>query len=147
MTSTPRSRHAIDATVYYTAMIRETGHEPGEIVIDKAVRAPSATERKLLDMAPDAEVLEVERVRLAGRRRVIYSRDRIPQRLISALDDNQLNGSLYVALDWAGHAVARASAQLIPTVADPTLAQLLEISPVCHCCTSTRSTTTREAKR
>ena len=80
MTKAPRSRHALDTTVSYTAMIREAGHEPGDTVISKVVRDPTDHERELLDLAAGEHVLELERVRLADQRPVIYSRDRIPAR-------------------------------------------------------------------
>src|ERR1700710_3098071 len=38
VTDRPRSRHALETTVSYTAMIREAGQEPGEIVVSKGVR-------------------------------------------------------------------------------------------------------------
>jgi DNA-binding GntR family transcriptional regulator len=41
-------------------------------------------------------VIEVERVRLAGRRPVIYSRDRIPVALLGDYNDKALDSSLYV---------------------------------------------------
>ena len=33
VTSAPRTRHPLETTVSYTAMIREAGHEPGETVL------------------------------------------------------------------------------------------------------------------
>lgn len=53
-------------------------------------------------------------MRVADRRSVIYSRDRIPERLLSRRGDHALDNSLYLMLDRAGHAVARATAQLSP---------------------------------
>lgn len=135
VTSGRRSRHALEATVSYSAMIRETGQEPSEIVITKKVRTPTDSERERLDLSEEAEVLEVERVRLADRRRVIYSKDRIPQHLITAVDDESLDSSLYVVLEQAGHGVVRATAQLIPTVANAVIARLLEVKrglPLLH---------------
>ena len=135
VTKAPRSRHALDSTVSYTAMIREAGHEPGVSVISKAARAPTEPERQLLDLAVGETVLELERVRLADRRPVIYSRDRIPSALLEGLADEALDSSLYAALDTAGHAVRRASAELIPTLADAKLARLLEVkrgAPLLH---------------
>jgi GntR family transcriptional regulator len=135
VTSAPLSRHALETTVSYTAMIREAGHEPGETVIAKGVRIPTELERKLLDLAEGASVLEVERVRLADRRPVIYSRDRIPEALLAGVAPDALDSSLYVILEWAGHPVARASAQLIPTLATAKLARLLEVkrgTPLLH---------------
>jgi GntR family transcriptional regulator len=122
-----RANHALDATVSYTAMIRETGQEPGEIVLAKTERAATATECERLGLESSGSVMEVERVRLAGARRVIYSRDRIPSALLEGVADDELDASLYGVLDRAGHAVARATARLTPTVADAALARHLEV--------------------
>ncbi len=135
VTNGPRSRHALETTVSYTAMIREAGQEPGETVITKGVRMPTELERQLLGLAEGEQVMEVERVRLADRRPVIYSRDRIPEPLLGDVAAEALDSSLYVILEWAGHPVARASAQLIPTVADAKLSRLLEVkrrTPLLH---------------
>jgi GntR family transcriptional regulator len=135
VTHAPRSRHALDTTVSYTAMIREAGHEPSETLIEKVVRLPSEPERVLLDLAEGELVIELERVRFADRRPVIYSRDRIPAALIGDVDDSALGSSLYVILAAAGHAVSRASAELIPTLANTKLSRLLELkrgTPLLH---------------
>jgi len=118
VTTAPRVKHALDATVSYTAMIRETGQDPGEIMLSSTRREATAHERVRLGLERPADVTEVERVRLAGTRRVIYSRDRIPCALLDRVSDDELSASLYVVLDWAGHAVERATARLTPTVAD-----------------------------
>src|SRR5215813_9297723 len=82
VTKAPRSRHALDTTVSYTAMIREAGHKPGETVIRKGVRAATELEHTLLGLADAESVMELERVRLADHRPVIYSRDRIRASLL-----------------------------------------------------------------
>jgi GntR family transcriptional regulator len=135
VTSSPRTRHPLEKTVSYTAMIREAGHKPGEKVLSKEVRSPTDLERELLELTSDDSVLELERVRLAGRRPVIYSRDRIPRVLLGDYSDRQLNSSLYDILASAGHPVARATSRLIPTVADTKLAKVLAIkrgTPLLH---------------
>jgi GntR family transcriptional regulator len=135
VTASPRTRHPLETTVSYTAMIRDAGHTPGETVVSKAVRPPTDRERKQLELGSTEPVVEVERVRLAGRRPVIYSRDRIPQSLLGKLSEDALDSSLYMILESAGHPVARASAQLIPTIADAKLAKLLEVkrgTPLLH---------------
>jgi GntR family transcriptional regulator len=66
---------------------------------------------------------------------VIYSRDRIPASLLRGVADEALDSSLYAILDAAGHAVSRARAELIPTLADEKLSELLEIergTPLLH---------------
>ena len=135
VTSAPRSRHALDATVSYTAMIRDAGHEPGETVIRKGVRAATELEHTLLGLDDGESVMELERVRLADRRPVIYSRDRIRASLLKGVADEALDSSLYEILNEAGHAVVRARAELIPTLADAKLSRLLEVTrgaPLLH---------------
>jgi GntR family transcriptional regulator len=135
VTKAPRSRHALDTTVSYTAMIRDAGHAPGETVISKAVRAPTEHECEVLGLTGDDRVHEVERVRLADDRPVIYSRDRIPAALLNGIAEHALDSSLYVILETAGHPVFRASAELLPTLADDRLSELLEVecgTPLLH---------------
>jgi GntR family transcriptional regulator len=135
VTSLPRTRHPLETTVSYTAMIREAGHKPGETVLGKAVRVPTEAERTMLGLPDGESVVEVERVRRAGRRPVIYSSDRIPVSLLGDISTAALSSSLYVILESAGHPVARASAQLIPTVANAELARLLAVkrgTPLLH---------------
>ena len=135
VTHAPRARHPLETTVSYTAMIREAGQKPGETVLSKGSRVPTELERKLLDLKEGEALVEVERVRLASRRPVIYSRDRIPESLLGDFTADALESSLYVILEWAGHPVARASAQLIPTLADAKLAKLLAVkrgTPLLH---------------
>lgn len=135
VTHAPRARHPLEMTVSYTAMIREAGQKPGETVLSRGSRVPTELERKLLDLEEGEALVEVERVRLASRRPVIYSRDRIPESLLGDFNPDALESSLYVILEWAGHPVARASAQLIPTLADAKLAKLLAVkrgTPLLH---------------
>ena len=135
VTKAPRSRHALDTTVSYTAMIRDAGHTPGETVLAKAVRAPTEHECEMLGLTGDDRVHEVERVRLADDRPVIYSRDRIPAALLGGIAEDALDSSLYVILEAAGHPVFRASAELLPTLADERLSELLEVecgTPLLH---------------
>jgi GntR family transcriptional regulator len=129
------SRHALDSNVSYTAMIRDAGHEPGETVIRKGVRAATELEHTLLGLDDGESVMELERVRLADRRPVIYSRDRIRASLLEGVADEALDSSLYEILNEAGHAVVRARAELIPTLADAKLSRLLEVTrgaPLLH---------------
>jgi GntR family transcriptional regulator len=135
VTSTPRTRHPLETTVSYTAMIRASGHKPAEQVVSQAVRTPGDDERAVLGLADAESVIDVERVRFAGRRPVIYSRDCIPVTLLGDYSDEALDSSLYVILARAGHPVASATAQLIPTLANAKLARLLTVkrgTPLLH---------------
>ena len=77
VTKAPRSRHALDTTVSYTEMIREAGHEPSVTLLGKTLRDPDAYEIDSFGLDAGEQVIELERVRFADRRPVIYSRDRI----------------------------------------------------------------------
>jgi len=104
-------------------------------VLNKGVRPPSESERELLDLPEGEAVVEIERVRLADRRPVIYSLDRIPLALVNDVESDALANSLYLMLGSIGHPVARASARLLPVLADERLARLLEIdrgAPLLH---------------
>ena len=99
------------------------------------MRAPGETERDLLGL-PDSEgVIDVERVRFADRRPVIYSRDQIPAGLLGDHSEDALDSSLYAILARAGHPVTSATARLIPTTANAKLSKLLEVkrgTPLLH---------------
>ena len=132
VTKAPRSRHALDSTVSYTAMIREAGHEPGISVLAKVTRKATAQERELLEADT---VVELERVRLADRRPVIYSRDRIGAALLDGIPDEKFAGSIYTLLSDVGRDVRRATAELLPVLADTHLAKALDIkrgAPLLH---------------
>jgi GntR family transcriptional regulator len=132
VTKAPRSRHALDTTVSYTEMIREAGHEPSVSVISKVVREATPEERETLGTDT---VVELERVRLADRRPVIYSRDRIAAGVADQYPEEAFDRSLYALLAEAGREVRRATAELLPVVADAKLARLLEVkrgAPLLH---------------
>lgn len=129
VTYPPRTRHPLETTVSYTGMIRASGYEPAETIVSKGVRLPSEDERQLLNLNDGESVIEIERVRLADRRPVIYSRDRIPVGLVGPDTEEALDRSLYALLAAAGHPVTSASAQLIPTIANAKLSRLLMVKP------------------
>jgi GntR family transcriptional regulator len=125
----------LETTVSYTAMIRASGHEPAETVVSKTVRSPAEEERDALGLADSQPLIYIERVRFADRRPVIYSRDRIPVALLGDYSEDALDASLYAILARAGHPVASATAQLIPTTANARLAKALAVkrgTPLLH---------------
>ncbi|HEX6022728.1 MAG TPA: GntR family transcriptional regulator [Solirubrobacter sp.] len=135
VTKAPRSRHALDTTVSYTEMIREAGHEPSVTLLGKTLRDPDAYEIDSFGLDAGEQVIELERVRFADRRPVIYSRDRIAAAVVRDVPEDAFHGSLYAALHSAGREVVRATAELHPTLADARLAELLEVkrgAPLLH---------------
>jgi GntR family transcriptional regulator len=135
VTSSPRTRHPLEMTVSYTAMIRASGCTPTETILSKLLRPPAAAERDLLGLPDSEPLIAVERVRFADQRPVIYSRDQIPLALLGAYSDDTLDSSLYATLARAGHPVASATARLAPTTATAKLAKLLVVrrgTPLLH---------------
>lgn len=132
---TPVSRHALDTTVSYTAMIRQAGFEPTEQMLSKVLREATEEEVERLGIGSTASVVAVERVRLADGRPVIASLDRIPVALLPGDALDHLDASLYVMLEWAGAQVRFATARLVPVLATTRLAKLLDVSrnsPLLH---------------
>jgi len=134
VTTTP-SRHALDTNVSYTAMIRDAGLEPGEVVLQVQTRPATADETATLGLGPGLSVIAVERVRSGNGRPLIYSRDRIPAGLLGQARPELLSDSLYAMLEAVGHPVVGATAHLLPVLADTRLAEHLQVrrgSPLLH---------------
>jgi GntR family transcriptional regulator len=67
-------------------------------------------------------------VRLADGRPVVLSHDCIPVALLGRQDPLALEGSLYAALERAGHRVAGAVARLLPVLASAQAALHLQVA-------------------
>jgi GntR family transcriptional regulator len=127
-------RHALNASVSYTSMIREAGMAPGLVVLDQSEHEATPEEAELLRVPEGETLLTVERIRTADGRPVVYSVDRLPRSLAPG-GDAKLDASLYGVLQRAGHEVQSASARLVPVTAQQRLALLLEVergTPLLH---------------
>jgi GntR family transcriptional regulator len=120
-------RHALDMSVSYTRMISDAGLEPGLVILDRDEHPASIEEARTLQVPVGEPLLEVERIRTADGRPVVYSLDRLPQRYVPAGDP--LDASIYAVLERTGHRVQSASARLVPVVADERQARLLRVEP------------------
>src|SRR5215212_2707330 len=107
-----RTPHGLDATLSYLAMIESAGANAGLRVLEAAYER-SAKIDGIFQLNREEKVLAVERVRTADDQPVIYSRDRIPARLLTDnLDLECLNPSLFALLRSSGHAADHATATL-----------------------------------
>jgi GntR family transcriptional regulator len=107
-----RMPHGLDSTLSYLAMIESAGAHAGMRVLDAAFEPCSKIDAPL-QLGRGDTVLAVERVRTADEHPVIYSRDRIPARLLrDGLDLNSLDPSLFALLRSCGHAADHATATL-----------------------------------
>jgi GntR family transcriptional regulator len=127
-------RHALDASVSYTSMIREAGMKPGLVIFDQSEHEATPEEAELLGVPEGEPLITVERIRTADGRPVVYSVDRLPRSFLPS-DDTKLEASLYDVLKRGGHPVQSASARLTPVTAQERLALLLEVeggTPLLH---------------
>ena len=107
-----RMPHGLDSTLSYLAMIESAGVQAGMRVLDAVLDQYSKIDSPLQLNEGDM-VLAVERVRTADDKPVIYSRDRIPARLLrDDLDLQNLHPSLFGLLRSSGHAADHATATL-----------------------------------
>ncbi|MFC4944438.1 GntR family transcriptional regulator [Pseudonocardia sp. GCM10023141] len=127
VTSMPTRRHALNATMSYLEMIRQAGMEPGLRLLSTRSRPATTEESDDLELAPGAAVREIERLRTADERPVVYSLDRVAETVLADVPERLLSSSLYALLASVGSPVRTASAVLTPVVADDRLAELLAV--------------------
>jgi GntR family transcriptional regulator len=107
-----RMPHGLDSTLSYLAMIESAGAHAGMRVLDAVFEQCEKTDSPM-HLSRGDMVLAVERVRTADGQPVIYSRDRIPARLLRTdLDLQNLDPSLFALLRSSGHAADHATATL-----------------------------------
>ncbi|MFV0428823.1 MAG: GntR family transcriptional regulator [Arachnia sp.] len=122
-------RHSLDLELSYTEMIRNAGFTPRAKVLAISVREADDREREALALARGAEVLEVERIRLADDTPVVYSLDRVPYSLIPSGELTGPFGSLFTYLGSLGFHARTARTQLLPVLAEGAVAKHLQVDP------------------
>ncbi len=127
VTLLPSRRHALDATLSYTQMIRQAGMTPGVRLLVATVRPAAGEEATDLGVAEGTPLRVLERLRTADDRPVVYSIDLIAAQRLDGLEDADLEAGLYDVLESVGSRVRTASAVLLPVVADARLARLLDV--------------------
>lgn len=132
----PSARHSLDRNLSYTRLIEEAGMRFARRVLNVTREPASADEAERMGIRPGDEVARVERVRLADDRPVIYSLDAIPAAILPGhISDEDLSGSLYELLRHSDHEVVKGDASLVPVLATPSHAEVLEVavgSPLLH---------------
>ncbi len=122
-----RAEHAYE----FTDLLRSAGFEPG-IRLDSFSYEPLNEELAAqVDREPGARVLSVTKTFLANGQPAIHCIDRIPQELIvSEFDEEELKQPIFVFMRERCHLVTVQNlAEIIPTVASPQMAAVLEIKP------------------
>ncbi|MEA5118926.1 MAG: GntR family transcriptional regulator [Propionicimonas sp.] len=122
-------RHSLDLNLSYTEMIRDAGFAPSAKVLAISVREADDHEREALKLERGAEVLAVERIRLADETPVVYSQDRIPYSLIPSGELTGPFGSLFTYLRSMGFDARTARTRLLPVLAEGAVAKHLQVDP------------------
>ena len=127
VTERRRMPHGLDSTLSYLAMIESAGARAGMRILHAAFEQCSKDD-SALQLGRGERALAVERVRTADDQPVIYSRDRIPARLLrSDLDLRNMDPSLFALLSSSGHAADHATATLRAVASTSETAKVLGI--------------------
>lgn len=119
-------RHSLEMNLSYTAMIRDAGFTPSISILSHGIQeAGDDAERLHLD--PDAKVINVERIRYAGERPVVYSRDRIPANILPEAGTLKLDPSLFRLLDHVQRNPREGRARLSPVQAENPVCEHLRV--------------------
>jgi DNA-binding GntR family transcriptional regulator len=128
VTRRPSLHNSLDTNFSYTEYLKRSGIHAGKKIISIRVAPADAGIAEALALEPATEVVEVRRIRTAGRRPAIYSVDHIPADVIDMSTDRKaLGGSLYRLFALKGLPVDHGEAVLLPAMADEELATLLDV--------------------
>lgn len=120
-------RNSLHVNFGVSQLIASEGMEPGTIESRMTVISPEDSIRETLQLTSSEEVVQIERVRTADGRPVVYSVDSMPARLIDRASFF-IGDSVYDYLaSVAGHAVEHGEARLRPETASPDLAKALSV--------------------
>jgi GntR family transcriptional regulator len=129
VTFRPRLRNNLDVNFGVTQLIRDHGLEPGTASAVVATERADDHCQAELALAPDEDVIVLERLRTADGMPVVFSRDVLPRSLNPGWVDlpEQLgDGSLYEYLERElGVVIEHGVARIRPVAATPPIAELL----------------------
>jgi len=122
-----RAEHAYE----FTDLLRSAGFEPGIRLDSFGVEPLSAELAARIDMEPHTPALAVYKTFMAGNQPAIYCIDRIPTHLIlHEFDDEELKQPIFDFLrERCNLVTVQNLAELIPTVASPPIANILQLMP------------------
>lgn len=119
---------------------RSRGEDPGVVWINRAYSRPTSEEAAVLDVAVDASVVRLSRVRLAGGEPLAIEHAVIPAEFLPNLE--YLGDSLYQALERHGCRPVSGTQRVRASLATPTEAGILCIGQACEVLRIERTTMT-----
>ena len=128
VTSGPVLRNSLDTNFSYTEYLESTGIKVSKKVLEARIVKASAEVVTDLELSPGADVVEIKRVRIAGKKPAIYSIDNLPADIVDPKRDvKAFSQSLYRLLASRGHDVDHARTVLTPIIATRDLAEILSV--------------------
>lgn len=121
-------QHALDLNLSYTDMIRDAGFKPSVDVLRRTFRKAGEVDASHLAIDPNDEIIEVERLRLADERPVVYSIDRVPASIVPEHERGSGFGeSLFRILENYSHGPRNGRARIKPVLAEGAAARYLRV--------------------
>jgi DNA-binding GntR family transcriptional regulator len=128
VTSGPLLRNSLDTNFSYTEYLESTGIRVSKKVLEARVLFPDEDVQRDLKLEPSSSVVEIRRVRIAGRKPAIYSIDYLPADIVDLRRDRKaFSQSLYRMLSAHGHDVDHARTVITPVVAAADIAAALAV--------------------
>ncbi|HZY50045.1 MAG TPA: GntR family transcriptional regulator [Devosia sp.] len=128
VTSGPVLRNSLDTNFSYTEYLESTGIKVSKKVLEAATVEADDAVIDDLALPAGSKVVEIKRVRIAGRKPAIYSIDNLPTDIADHRRDlKAFSQSLYRLLASRGHDVDHARTILTPVIATRELAEILNV--------------------
>jgi GntR family transcriptional regulator len=121
----PRIEQPAALLAGFSADMRNRGHRPGSVWLDRSVGLPTPEEAMTLALSVDAPVMRFSRVRTADGESLAIERAVIPASLLRSVKD--VEDSLYAALDARDNRPVRGLQRLQASLATPDEAKLLSV--------------------
>lgn len=121
----PRIEQPAALLAGFTADMRNRGHQPGSIWLDRSVGLPTPEEAMTLALSIDQPVMRFARVRTADGESLALERAVIPARLLGSV--KEVGDSLYAALDARRQRPVRGLQRLQASLATREEAKLLSV--------------------
>lgn len=121
-------QHSLDLNISYTEMIRAAGYTPSIVVLNVTVRPAGEIDASHLALRSTDDVIEVERLRLADNKPVVYSVDRVPASFIPETERSGSFGeSLFGLLGRMSRGPRNGRALIKPVLAEGSSARHLNV--------------------
>lgn len=121
----PRIEQPAALLAGFSADMRNRGHRPGSVWLDRSVGLPTPEEAMTLALSVDAPVMRFSRVRTADGESLAIERAVIPASLLRSVKD--VEDSLYAALEARDNRPVRGLQRLQASLATPEEAKLLSV--------------------